>query len=70
MRFSKINHRVVFTINVNKFQLAGLKRFLLTYLVLGLMLGCNSEGPAVVDKTIVEVFAEDPQSLGLSLIHI
>ena len=28
------------------------------------MLGCNSEAPTVVDKTIVEVFAEDPQSLG------
>ena len=64
MRFFKLNHKVVFTISVNKFQLAGLKRFLLTCLILGLMLGCNSEEPTVVDKTIVEVFAEDPQSLG------
>ena len=64
MRFSKINHRVVFMINVDKFQLAGLKRFLLTYLVLGLMLGCNSEELTVVEKTFVQVFSEDPQSLG------
>ena len=64
MRFFKLNHKVVFMISVNKFQPAGLERFLLTYLVLGVMLGCNSEESTVVDKTIVEIFAEDPQSLG------
>ena len=64
MSFFRIHHQVVSMISVNKFQSVGLNRFLFTCLILGIMLGCSNEETAVVDKTIVEVFAEDPQSLG------
>ena len=58
------NQQVVLLFVNDKLQLVRLKRALFSFLILGGLLGCGGQEPIVVEKTIVQTFAEDPESLG------
>mgnify|MGYP001200514746 FL=1 len=59
-----VNYQVGFEVVKNKFQLAKLEGVLFTFLILGAMPGCGGDEPIAVEKTIVQTFGEDPESLG------
>ena len=58
------NHQVDLQVVNSKFQLTVFKKFLFSFLIFGSMLSCGSEEPIAVEKTIVQTFVEDPESLG------
>ena len=52
------NQQVVLLFVNDKLQLVRLKRALFSFLILGGLLGCGGQEPIVVEKTIVQTFAE------------
>ena len=64
MSYFLSNYQVNLQILKNKFRLDRLKGVFFIFLILGAMLSCGSEEPIAIEKTIVQAFAEDPESLG------
>ena len=64
MSYFLSNYQVDLQILENKFRLDRLKQVFFIFFILGAMLGCGSEEPIAIEKTIVQTFAEDPESLG------